>query len=233
VGPALLPAAGPSRLPRFDATGLAWYAFAPVRRASLRSSSSRRNAWSIAATAIAAVAAVTLTPGEARADVSSWMAVGGGYAAEYNRETATRDFAPTLTYSVGVGSSPLARFVFGGLLRGQTFFGYGTDVGVVARASTGGFARGDWGVAVDAGALWRPWFGGAYGEWPIQAVLTVGAPWGFQVALGTQLSSVSGGQPAQGFFAAVELDLLRLTVMRQGATEVWWPNPDPAGGRIP
>jgi hypothetical protein len=158
------------------------------------------------------------------------MAVGGGGSAQLNRDTSSRDFAPSLTYSLGVGSSPLSSFVLGGLFRSETFFGLGTDLGIAVRASTGGFARGDWGAAIDAGALWRPWRGGNYGQWPLQGVLTLGCPWGLQLALGTELWSVSGGTPAQGFFAALEIDLLRFTVMRQGASEHWWPNPAPAGG---
>jgi hypothetical protein len=158
------------------------------------------------------------------------MAFGGGYAAQRNSSTASRDGAPAMTYSIGVGSSPLAALVIGGLFRGQTFFGLGTDIGVAARAATGGFARGDWGLALDAGALWRPWRSGSYGDWPLQGVLTGGSPWGFQIALGAELASVSRGTAAQGFFAALEIDLLRLTVMRQGPTERWWPNPAPAGG---
>ncbi len=158
------------------------------------------------------------------------MAVGGGSGLQLNRDSSHHDFAGSLTYSLGVGSSPLKPLVLGGLLRGQTFFGLGTDLGLAIRATTGGFARGDWGVALDAGVLWRPWGNGDYGEWPIQGVLTVGAPWGLQLALGAEVSSVSGGTPAQGFFAALEIDLLRLTVTRQGSTERWWPNPVPAGG---
>src|SRR4029077_2180706 len=103
-----------------------------------------------------------------RADVSSWMAVGGGGSAQVNHDTSSREFAPAFTYSLGVGSSPLSSLVLGGLLRGQTTFGLGTDLGVAVRGSTGGFARGDWGLALDAGALWRPWRGGSYGQWPIQ-----------------------------------------------------------------
>jgi hypothetical protein len=158
------------------------------------------------------------------------MAIGGGSGLELDRAAAHRDFAASMTYSLGVGSSPMRSFVLGGLLRGQTFFGLGTDLGLAVRASTGGFARGDWGVALDAGALWRPWGNGDFGEWPIQAVLTVGAPWGLQLALGGEFASVSGGTSAQGFFAALEIDLLRFTVTRQGSTERWWPNPAPAGG---
>ncbi len=207
-----------SRRGAFDAPRRAWYAVAPVRTPP------------IAPLVIAVVTAVSARTSDARADVSSWMAVGGGGSAQLNHDTSSRDFAPSFTYSLGVGSSPLSPFVLGGLARIQTSFGLGTDVGLAIRASTGGFARGDWGLAIDAGALWRPWRGGDYGEWPIQGVLTGGTPWGLQIALGAEVWSVSGGTPAQGFFAALEIDLLRLTVTRQGSSEHWWPNPSPAGG---
>jgi hypothetical protein len=167
---------------------------------------------------------------EARADVTSWLSVGAGYAGQLNRDTASRDYSGALTYTIGVGSSPLAAVVLGGVIRGTTMFGFGTDLGVAVRAATGGFARGDWGVALDAGALWRSWGSSSYGDWPLQGVLTVGAPFGLQLAAGAQLWSVSGGLQAQGFFAALEIDMLRLTVMRRGPTERWWPNPAPAGG---
>jgi hypothetical protein len=190
----------------------------------------RSPALAIAALATASFACVTSVGSVARADVSSWMAIGGGSGLQLDRDSSSRDFAGSLTYSLGVGSSPLSSVVIGGLLRGQTFFGLGTDLGLAVRASTGGFARGDWGVALDAGVLWRPWGNGDFGQWPIQAVLTVGAPWGLQLAMGGEFSSISGGTPAQGFFAALEIDLLRLTVTRQGSSERWWPNPAPAGG---
>jgi hypothetical protein len=35
---------------------------------------------------------------------------------------------------------------------------------------------------------------------------------------------------SSGYYAALEIDLLRLTVDRRGNTERWWPNPNPAGG---
>jgi hypothetical protein len=168
----------------------------------------------------------------AQAEPTSWLAVGGAGATQLNRASSTQSVAGALTYSVGVGTTPLAPVVVGGIFRGQTYFGLGTDVGLAIRAATGGFARGEWGLALDAGAAWRPWKTSAtsdYGAWPLQFVLTGGAPWGFQIALGTELSSVSGGTPARGFFAALEIDLLRLTVMRQGETEHWWPNPTHAG----
>jgi hypothetical protein len=180
--------------------------------------------------AAAAAATLTLAPRVARADVTSWLSVGGGYAGEVNHTTTSFDSAGALSYAVGVGTSPLQSFVLGWVVRGTTMFGLGTDIGPAVRAATGGFARGDWGVALDVGALWRSWGNDDYGTWPVQGVATIGAPWGLQLALGGQVSSVIGGTPSAGFFASLEVDLLRLTVMRQGATERWWPNPAPAGG---
>jgi hypothetical protein len=178
------------------------------------------------------IGAMASSPAIARADVSSWLAVGGGYANQRNHDSGSRDAAPAFTLSLGVGSSPLSALVLGLLFRDTTMFGLGTDLGAALRLSTGGFARGTWGVALDAGALWRSWGGGSHGEWPLQGVLTAGAPWGLQLAVGGQLWSLGGGTQAQGIFAALELDLLRLTVMRQGSGEQWWPNPNPAGGKL-
>jgi hypothetical protein len=110
-------------------------------------------------------------------------------------------------------------------------FGLGTDVGAALRLATGAFARGNWGLALDAGVAWRSWGSGAFGDSPLQGVLTFGSPWGFQIAAGAQVGSLDGGVSAQGFFAALEIDLLRLSLMRQGPSERWWPNPNPAGGR--
>jgi hypothetical protein len=182
------------------------------------------------------VAAALAFPRQARADVSSWMAVGSGYTGQFLRQGPatgfSSDWVPAIDYSIGVGSSPLNPAVIGGLVRGATFIGLGTDLGVAVRACTGGFARGDWGVAFDLGGAWRSWQNSVYGEWPVQAVLTGGTPWGFQLAIGGEVSSVPGSQPADGFFAAIEIDLLRLTVMRQGSSEPWWYNPSPAGGHL-
>ncbi len=171
-------------------------------------------------------------PGVARADASSWLALGGGYATQRDHNTKSRDTAPVFSASLGVGSSPLSPLVVGLGFRGTTMFGLGTDLGAALRVSTGGFARGNWGVALDAGALWRSWGGGSHGDWPLQGVVTAGAPWGIQLAVGGQLWSLDGGNAAEGLFVALELDLLRLTIMRQGPGEQWWPNPNPAGGRL-
>jgi len=175
-----------------------------------------------------AAVALLLASGDARADVSSWFALGGGYTGQLAQGTSTAETAGIFTYSVGVGSSPKNAFVVGGVYRGATYFGLGTDIGPSVRVATGSFSRGDWGLALDGGVVWRTW--GSYGWWPLQGVLTAGSPWGFQVALGVQGGNLGTGSPAEGMFVALELDLLRLTVTRQGSSERWWPNPNPAGG---
>ena len=173
-----------------------------------------------------------MTFGEAaRGDTTSWLAIGPGYAIERNSFDSTGRRAATLSMSLGVGTSPKAKLVVGGLVRTVTYFSLGTDLGLAARFATGGFARGDWGVAFDAGVVARTWGGGNFGRFPLQPVVTLGAPWGLQLGLGAQLWNLSGAPFATGGFAVVELDLLRLTLMRQGSTDAMWFNASPAGGR--
>ena len=65
-------------------------------------------------------------------------------------------------------------------------------------------------------------------------MLIGGAPWGLQLAVGGELFRIAGNDAqARGVVALLEIDLLRLTVMRQGATDRYWENPSPAGGRSP
>jgi hypothetical protein len=181
---------------------------------------------------LATLAVALLASHDARADVSSWMALGGGATAQVAQGSTTPDAASAFTWSIGVGTSPRASWVVGVMYRGATYFGLGTDVGLPSlRLATGGFARGDWGLALDAGTLYRTWGNGAFSRWPIQEVLTVGSPWGFQLAVAGQEWDISGAPSAQGVYVALELDLLRLTVTRQGSSDRWWPNPNPAGGR--
>ena len=166
----------------------------------------------------------------ARAEPTSWLAVGGGYSFERNDVTATTSRAAAMSVSVGVGTSAANRFVVGGLLRSVTYFSLGTDLSVGPRIATGGFSRGDWGLAFDAGVGARLWGQGDYGRYPLQFILTGGAPWGVQLGVGTDVWNLDGAPYARSAFAVLELDLLRLTVMRQGRTERYWPNSSPAGG---
>lgn len=162
--------------------------------------------------------------------MSSWFSAGGGGGAQLAEGATRADAAGAFTWSLGVGTSPLAPIVAGIIYRGTTYFGLGTDVGGGLRLTTGGFSRGDWGLALDVTPFWRSWGGGSYGTVPLQAVLTAGSPWGLQLALGGQELDMTGGPFARGVFAALEFDLLRFTVTRQGSSERWWPNPNPAGG---
>lgn len=175
---------------------------------------------------------VTLAaPGhDARADVSSFLAVGGGGSMQLAQGNSSYDTAGAFTYSIGVGTSPLSSFVGALMYRGATYFNLGTDIGGTLRVATGGFARGSWGAALDAGMLWRTWGNGAYASSPFLGVLTLGSPWGFQLAFSSTFYDLGGETGAMGFTAALEMDLLRFTVTRQGPSEHWWPNPNPAGG---
>jgi hypothetical protein len=175
----------------------------------------------------------TLHATQARADVSSWLSAGGGYGLKRSERAEAFDDAATVSFSLGVGTSPHGAVVFGGLLRSTTYVSLGTDLGVAARLATGGFARGQWGLALDVGPALRIWREATnYGRYPLQAMIVGGAPWGLQVGVGADVLSLAGEPVARGVLAVLEIDLLRLTVMRQGATDRWWENPSPAGGRV-
>jgi hypothetical protein len=182
--------------------------------------------------AVAAGIAAALVAAPARADTSAWFSFGPAYALNKNTTSSTLDHVPGLTYAMGVGTTPVAPAIFGFTVRGMTYFSEGTDLAVSLRGATGGFARGSWGAALDAGVVARFWGGLAYGAFPLQTILTVGAPWGLQLGVGATFLDVSGQQNALGAVGFLEIDLLRLTLMRQGSTERFWPNPLPAGGHM-
>jgi hypothetical protein len=180
-----------------------------------------------------AVSACTLHASPARADVSSWFTGGGGYGVQHSDSRGVYDRATALSFSIGVGSTPTNSLVVGGLVRSTTYFTLGTDLDLSARIATGGFARGQWGLAFDFGPGWRSWGRAAdYGRWPLHAMIVGGAPWGLQLGVGANIWSIGGEPSSRGAIALLEIDLLRLTVMRQGSTDRWWENPSPAGGRV-
>jgi hypothetical protein len=168
----------------------------------------------------------------ARADLSSWLSFGGGGGFERNSAASSSDGAGVFSAAIGVGTSPRKSLVVGGLFRSTTYVGLGTDIGIGPRFATGGFARGQWGTALDIGILARTWRDGNYGNYPLQGVFTIGAPWGFQLGLGVQAFSVDGEKQTFGGFAVLEIDILRLTVMRQGKTDLTWWNASPVGGHL-
>ena len=180
--------------------------------------------------ATAAVALVVTSSRTAHAEPTSWLAVGGGVSVQHNGVAKLNDAAGAFTASIGVGTSADHAVVVGGIFRTVTHWNLGTDLGLGARFASRGFCRGDFGVAVDLGVVGRFWEQGHYGEYPLQAVVTVGLPWGFQAGVGAQAFNLSGSPQAAGGFVVLELDLLRLTVMRQGSSTSGWKNVAPAGG---
>ncbi len=187
------------------------------------------------AVAIAAgVCTLHASPRSAHADTSAWLTGGGGYGFQHSDSKSMYDRATALSFSIGVGTEPTRNIVFGGLLRTTTYFSLGTDLDLSARIASGSFARGQWGLAFDFGPGWRSWGRGAdYGRFPLHAMVIGGAPWGLQLGIGGDIWSIGDAPAARGAVAILEIDLLRLTVMRQGATDRWWENPSPAGGRVP
>lgn len=165
-----------------------------------------------------AAALVFLTPGVARADVSSWLFVGGGASGVWPPHVAGHGDA-ALQIDTGLGSTPSGSVVVGGLLRMQTHFGDGTDFGLYLRTATGGFARGTWGAALDLGGVERTW-GPAPGY---SGSVVLGGPWGLALSLGATRDS----KDVTTFTAVLGVDFARLTVHRSTGTG-WMPNPFPS-----
>lgn len=175
-------------------------------------------------------AACILHASTARADVSSWLSAGAGYGLQRSESTGNFDRAAAASFAIGVGTDPNGSLVVGGMLRSTTYFTLGTDLGVGARVATGSFARGQWGVALDVGPKWRTW-SADYGRFPLGGMIFLGAPWGVQLGVGGEFLNLRDDAGARGLVAVIEIDFLRLTVMRRGATDHYWENPSPAGGR--
>jgi hypothetical protein len=153
--------------------------------------------------------AALATPASARADVTSWLALGGGGGVQ--------------RHNTDNGNGTVDA-----VFRALVHFGLGTDISLSMRVASRGFVRGGFGVAFDVGPAYRFWRKGDYGTYPLQGVLTIGLPIGLQVGLGGHFWSLDNVNPAVGAFAVVELDLLRLTLMRKDL-EQYWPNPSAAG----
>ncbi|HEX9295340.1 MAG TPA: hypothetical protein VF881_05880 [Polyangiaceae bacterium] len=148
---------------------------------------------------------------EARADVSSWFYVGGGMTA-----LSAEQRPGTLQAELGMGSTPSAMVIVGGLMKTLTFFGHGSDLALVARMASGGFVRGGFGFALDGGGYQRWWGESSTG---LIGALVLGAPFGIQVTGMTE----RGSNDVRTYGATVGIDFLRLTVYRTTATS-YWPN---------
>ena len=124
---------------------------------------------------LSVVAASVFATQVASADVASWMLVGGGGASVPEPSLESTRIAGTLQLDAGFGSDPNRDWVVGGVARTLTFFGAGTDLSLLLRTSSGGFARGDWGLALDLGPYQRWWGPDRTG---LQVSLNGGGPWG-------------------------------------------------------
>ena len=181
----------------------------------------------------AAVASLTLFAGRAHAEPSSFLSAAGGWGLQHDAIAQRDNKAGAISFALGVGSSPANRLVIGGLFRLTTYPTLGTDLGLNIRAASGGFARGDYGLALDVGPGFRAWGNGDSGKWPVQARIVGGAPWGIELSVGGDFYNLTGDGPyARGINVLAGVDLLRLTIMRQGSSERFWENRHPVGGHI-
>ncbi len=152
----------------------------------------------------------------ARADVSSWLFVGGG--ASWLKERQKSRWTGDLGVDVGLGSPPSGAVIVGGVARFQPHFGYATDFGLSLRTTTRGFSNGDWGAALDLGGYLRAghFSGGGLGS------LVLGAPWGI-----TLMATASyGTRESASVSGLLGIDFARLTVYRRTGGN-WWQNPFP------
>lgn len=179
--------------------------------------------------AAASSLAILAASAPARADASAWMFVGAGAIGWKQGDASTltpgNDGAfstnGTMTIDVGAGTTPDARFIFGGLFRIQPIFKHGADLALLARAATHGFQAGDFGVALDAGGYLRTW-GPQIGA-GFAGSVSLGLPLGFTITAQVEV----GSNKALSLGGVAGIDLLRLTLYRQTLLK-WWQNPSPA-----
>jgi hypothetical protein len=151
----------------------------------------------------------------ARADASSWFSVAGGLGSF--TEAGQRQYPGALQLELGMGSSPASPVVVGGVAKTLSYFGNGTDLAFTLRLASGGFARGGFGFAIDAGGYQRWWGEDSSG---FLGALVLGGPLGLQLTAMTE----QGTSDVQAYAAVIGIDFLRLTVYRN-ASGGYWPNP--------
>ena len=167
----------------------------------------------------AAFVLTLLAPNTARADVSSWVFVGGGASVLEQNALSSRT-VPSMRIHFGLGTDPSHPLVLGGLFSFEPHFGYGSDIAQVVRLATRGYVNGGLGLALDAGPYQRFWGEKSFGG---TSTLWLGAPWGVSLGVGGSL----GTHEARGFSAILGIDFARLTVYRNSGTS-WLMNPFPA-----
>jgi len=133
-------------------------------------------------------------------------------------EGGGRQYYPgALQLELGIGSSPASAVVVGGVVKTLSYFGNGTDLAFTLRAASGGFVRGGFGFALDAGAYQRWWGEDSSG---FLGALVLGGPFGLQLTGMTE----QGTNDVRAYAATFGIDFLRLTVYRNSSGG-YWPNP--------
>lgn len=153
----------------------------------------------------------------ARADVSSWIFVGGG-AANLDLDEGIETVNPiALQLDAGFGTAPTGPLVLGFAAKAWTFLDHGTDIGLAARLTTAGYSQGDWGLALDLGGTQRFW-GDSVKTLPSTS-LSLGLPWGLTLAA----TAASDFDATQSLVLTLGFDWARMTVHRTSG-DSWWRN---------
>ncbi|HET7543000.1 MAG TPA: hypothetical protein VFK05_24170 [Polyangiaceae bacterium] len=155
----------------------------------------------------------------ARADVSSWVFVGGGVS-QLAESTLSSRTVGSMRVHFGLGTDPSHPLVVGGLFSFEPHFGYGSDLALSLRAASRGYVNGGLGLALDLGPYYRYWGPDSVGG---AGTLWLGGPWGIALGLGGSV----GSQDARSFSAILGVDFARLTIYRNTGTNAF-PNPFPA-----
>lgn len=157
-----------------------------------------------------------LDPQVARADVASWMYVGGGVGRLTLPEGAsnTTTMHPAMALDTGFGINPLSPVVVGFAFKGMAYWDHGIDLGLALRGTTSGYSRGQWGVALDLGVMQRWW--GETATLPA-ATLSFGLPWGVTLAA----SGSSNFDATHSLGITLGFDWARLTAHRASGESQW------------
>lgn len=165
-------------------------------------------------------AAAVLSTATAHADVSSWLFLGMGPSG-LDRSSYGRDVLTSMQIDTGIGLPPSYGIVPGLLFRMNTRFGEGSDLAVLVRTASGGYVRGDWGLAVDLGGYERWW--GTEPAPGFAGTLSFGAPWGITLNANFQ----QGSNDVRTYSAVLGLDIARFTIHRTSGLD-WLSNPYPS-----
>lgn len=172
---------------------------------------------------VLAGAAVSSSAG---AQATSWLYMGGGSSisrasSSADTSSSARNVRSLVQLDVGLGVPADQSFVWGGIATMQLHGNDNIDLGFLARGTTGGYARGDYGLGFDIGVVRRLWAESK--TTALIANLVFGGPWGLTLSAG---ATVAGRQDST-LQVSLGIDFARLTVHRTSGLN-WFPNPLPS-----